>query len=325
MFGPDKCRSTDKVHFILQHKNPKTGKFVDHHLKFAPSVPYDKLSHVYTAILKPGNELQILVDGEEKRKANFLSADYFEPAFIPPKTIPDPDDKKAEDWDERDKISDSDAVKPDDWDEDAPMEIEDAEACEAAPGCGEWKRPMKRNPEYKGKWHSPLIDNPNYKGIWKTQEIDNPDYFELDKPDFEPITAIGIEIWTMQDGILFDNILIASDEKMFAASASSDVLSDCQKKVFDVLYKVADIPFLEAYKNQIIGVIEKAEKQPILTIGVLVSIVVVVATAILRLLFGRKKPQVSCNVGETDAPGNSEENEKNDASAPHPRRSRRET
>ncbi|RWW13054.1 hypothetical protein GW17_00023258, partial [Ensete ventricosum] len=41
-------------------------------------------------------------------------------------------------------------------------------------------------------------------------------------------------------------------------------------------------------------VIEKAEKQPILTIGDLVSIIVVVATAILRLLFGRKKPQVSC-------------------------------
>ncbi|GKC25474.1 NRT1/ PTR family protein 6.4 [Tanacetum coccineum] len=22
--------------------------------------------------------------------------------------------------------------------------------CESAPGCGEWKRPMKRNPDYKG-------------------------------------------------------------------------------------------------------------------------------------------------------------------------------
>ncbi len=33
MFGPDKCGSTNKVHFILQHKNPKTGKYVEHHLK----------------------------------------------------------------------------------------------------------------------------------------------------------------------------------------------------------------------------------------------------------------------------------------------------
>jgi hypothetical protein len=28
------------------------------------------------------------------------------------------------------------------------------------------------------------------------------------------MAAIGIEIWTMQDGILFDNILVASDEKV---------------------------------------------------------------------------------------------------------------
>jgi calnexin len=256
MFGPDKCGSTNKVHFIFKLKNPKSGESVEHHLKHPPSVPSDKFSHVYTAILKPDNELKIIIDGEEKKKANFLSAEDFEPALIPPKTIPDPDDRKPEDWDERAKIPDPDAVKPDDWDEDAPMEIEDKDAvkpegwlddepeeiddpdalkpgewdeeedgeweppkndnpkCELAPGCGEWKRPMKRNPAYKGKWHAPLIDNPNYKGIWKPQEIPNSAYFELEKPDFEPIAAIGIEIWSMQDGILFDNILIASDEKV---------------------------------------------------------------------------------------------------------------
>lgn len=255
MFGPDKCGLTNKVHFIFKHKNPKSGEYVEHHLTTPPSVPADKLSHVYTAIIKPDNELIILVDGEEKRKANFLSTEDFLPPLIPTKTIPDPEDKKPEDWDERAKIPDPTAVKPDDWDENAPMEIEDEEAekpegwlddepeetddpeatkpedwddeedgeweapkienpkCVTAPGCGEWKRPMKRNPAYKGKWHAPLIDNPSYKGIWKPHEIPNPSYFELDKPNFEPIAAVGIEIWTMQDGILFDNILITKDEK----------------------------------------------------------------------------------------------------------------
>ncbi|ONK58666.1 uncharacterized protein A4U43_C09F15420 [Asparagus officinalis] len=403
MFGPDKCGSTNKVHFILKHKNPKTGKFVEHHLKYPPSVPSDKLSHVYTAILKPDNEVRILVDGEEKKKANFLSTDDFEPALIPPQTIPDPEDKKPEDWDERAKIPDPDAVKPEDWDEDAPMEIEDEEAvkpegwlddepeeiddpeatkpedwddeedgeweapkvdnpkCEAAPGCGEWKRPTKRNPAYKGKWHAPLIDNPNYKGIWKPQEIPNPEYFELDRPDFEPIAAIGIEIWTMQDGILFDNILIASDEKVAEsyrektwkpkyevekakqkeeeeAAGLSSGLSSIQKKVFDVLYKVADIPFLEKYKIQIIDLIEKGESQPNITIGILVSIAVVLLTIIFKILLGGKKkpvapaapapetksPDASATEAETSAAGN-EEDEKEDASAPRPRRSRRET
>nr|CAB3484403.1 unnamed protein product [Digitaria exilis] len=401
MFGPDKCGSTNKVHFILKHKNPKTGKYVEHHLKFPPSVPYDKLSHVYTAILKPDNEVRILIDGEEKKKANFLSADDFEPALIPPQTIPDPDDKKPEDWDERAKIPDPDAVKPDDWDEDAPMEIEDEEAtkpegwldyepeeiddpeaakpedwddeedgeweapkidnpkCEEAPGCGEWKRPMKQNPAYKGKWHAPLIDNPNYKGIWKPQEIPNPEYFELDKPDFDPIAAIGIEIWTMQDGILFDNILIADDEKVATSilektwkpkyevekekekaeedAAGADGLSEFQKKVFDVLYKIADVPFLAPYKTKIIDVIEKGEKQPNITIGILVSVVVVFVTVLFRILFGGKKPVAPVKpvveakkpkTTETDAAGSSgdkeEEDEKEETAAPR-RRSRRET
>ncbi|KAK3443437.1 hypothetical protein EUGRSUZ_B03570 [Eucalyptus grandis] len=404
MFGPDKCGSTNKVHFIFKHKNPKTGEYVEHHLKFPPSVPYDKLSHVYTAVLKPDNELRILIDGEEKKKANFLSAEDFEPPLIPPKTVPDPDDKKPEDWDEQEKIPDPDAVKPDDWDEDAPMEIVDEDAvkpegwlddepeeiddpeatkpedwddeedgeweapkidnpkCELAPGCGEWKRPMKRNPAYKGKWHAPLIDNPNYKGIWKPQEIPNPDYFELERPQFDPIAAIGIEIWTMQDGILFDNILIASDEKVAETyrettwkpkfevekekqkeedkDSDSPGLSAVHKKAFDVLYMIADVPFLDPYKPKILDLIEKAEKQPNITIGVLVSIVVIILTLFFKILFGGKKPAV--NVPEprseaapetSDGPGSSGDKEDEDededekeetAAAPRRRSIRRE-
>lgn len=400
MFGPDKCGATNKVHFILKHKNPKSGEYVEHHLKSPPAVPSDKLTHVYTAILKPDNEVHILVDGEEKKKANLLSSDDFEPPLIPAKTIPDPDDKKPEDWDERAKIPDPDAVKPEDWDEDAPMEIEDEDAvkpegwlddepeeiddpeatkpedwddeedgeweapkidnpkCESAPGCGEWKRPMKRNPAYKGKWHAPLIDNPAYKGIWKPREIPNPAYFELEKPDFEPIAAVGIEIWTMQDGILFDNILIAKDEKVATSyresawkpkfdvekekqkaeedAAGSDGLSGIQKKVFEILYKVADIPFLSGHKDKIIDIIEKAEQKPNITIGVLVSIVVVFFTIFFKLIFGGKKP-ARPEARPTPAPETSnkeetsgekeEEREEEDAAAAAPRRrtSRRET
>ncbi|KAI3916937.1 hypothetical protein MKW98_014398 [Papaver atlanticum] len=406
MFGPDKCGSTNKVHFILKHKNPKTGEYVEHHLKFPPSVPADKLSHVYTAIIKPDNDLAILIDGEEKKTANFLKGDDFEPPLIPAKTIPDPDDKKPEDWDERAKIPDPAAVKPDDWDEDAPMEIEDEEAekpegwlddepeeiddpeaskpedwddeedgeweapktdnpkCADAPGCGEWKKPMKSNPAYKGKWHAPLIENPNYKGIWKPQEIPNPDYFELEKPDFEPVAAIGIEIWTMQDGILFDNILIATDEKVAeeyrqktwkpkfdvekekqkaeeaAAGDSDGNLSEFQKKIFEVLYKFANLPFLANYKLKIYDIIEKGEKQPNITIGILVSVALVMLTIFYRILFGGKKavakatPEVRPAAGaakpvnnEGSSSGENEgdkENESEDAAAPRRRATRRE-
>ncbi|GAB4860338.1 hypothetical protein Ancab_035496 [Ancistrocladus abbreviatus] len=401
MFGPDKCGSTNKVHFILKHKNPKSGEYIEHHLKYPPSVPSDKLSHVYTAILTPDSVLRILVDGEEKKKAKFLSTEDFDPAIIPPNTIPDPDDKKPKDWDERAKIPDPHAVKPDDWDEDAPMEIEDEDAvkpegwlddepeeiddpdatkpedwddeedgeweapkienpkCEIAPGCGEWKRPMKRNPAYKGKWHAPLIDNPNYKGIWKPQEIPNPNYFELEAPEFEPIAAIGIEIWTMQDGMLFDNLLIADDEKTAetyrktlwkpkfevekekqkaeeATAGPSDSLSGMQKKIFDLLNKIADVPFLEAYRPKILGLIEKAETQPNLTIGVLVSVTVVIFTIFLKIIFGGKKAAAikpgndastagASNSGHEKSGEKEEENEKEEAAVPRRRSTRRET
>lgn len=50
------------------------------------------------------------------------------PAVNPPKEIDDPNDKKPDDWDEREKIPDPDAEKPDDWDEDAPTKIPDPDA-----------------------------------------------------------------------------------------------------------------------------------------------------------------------------------------------------
>ncbi|KAL2347118.1 hypothetical protein Fmac_001118 [Flemingia macrophylla] len=397
MFGPDKCGATNKVHFIFKHKNPKNGEYVEHHLKYPPSVPSDKLSHVYTAILKPDNELKILIDGEEKKKANFLSSEDFEPPLIPSKTISDPDDQKPEDWDERAKIPDPTAVKPDDWDEDAPMEIVDEEAekpegwlddepeeiddpeaakpedwddeedgeweapkienpkCEAAPGCGEWKKPMKRNPAYKGKWSAPYIDNPDYKGIWKPRDVPNPDYFDLAKPNFEPIAAIGIEIWTMQDGILFDNILIANDDKIAdsyrettwkpkftvekekqkteEAATGSDGIAGFQKKVFDLLYKIADNPFLSDHKDKIYDLIEKAEKRPKITIGIIVAVVVVFVSIFFRIIFGGKKKPAKVEKKNTErtevsnkqADGENEENkEKEEASNAPRRRPRRE-
>ncbi|GLU04124.1 hypothetical protein SLE2022_212870 [Rubroshorea leprosula] len=362
MFGPDKCGSTKKVHFILNLQNPMNGEYFEHHLKFPPSMPTDKLTHVYTAILRPNNELRILIDGVEKKKAKFLSDEDFEPSLIPPKTIPDPYDKKPDDWDEQVKIPDPHAVKPDDWDKDAPMEIVDEEAvkpdgwlddesedidepgavkpedwddeedgtweppkvqnpkCALAPGCGEWKKPIKRNPAYKGKWHAPLVNNPNYKGLWKPREVPNPNYYEIHKPDFDPIAAIGIEIWTMQDGILFDNILITSDAKLAesyrettwkpkfqvemqkqkaeeAWTGLSDAVSKLQKKVFDILYKIADFTFLEAYKSKIIDIIRRAETEPQFTVGLPVALVVLLLSVFFATISAWKKPKVK--VAET--------------------------
>lgn len=61
----------------------------------------------------------------------------------------------------------AEATQPEDWDEEEDGEWEAPQIpnpkCKEAPGCGEWKRPMKSNPDYKGKWTAPMIDNPDYK------------------------------------------------------------------------------------------------------------------------------------------------------------------
>lgn len=122
-------------------------------------------------------------------------------------------------------------------------------------------------------------------------------------------------------------------------AASSEGLSSFQKNIFDLLYKIADIPFLDAYKLKILDVIEKAEKQPNTTIGALVSIVLVVLTVFFRILFGSKKAKVNVTEAQnkvaaetSDNQGSSEvregENEKEDvapAAAPRRRSTRRET
>ncbi|KAI9806875.1 MAG: hypothetical protein M1833_002533 [Piccolia ochrophora] len=148
--------------------------------------------------------------------------------------IPDPEATKPEDWDEDApfEIVDEEATKPDDWLDEEPSTIPDPEAekpedwddeedgdwiaptvpnskCDEVSGCGKWEPPMKKNPEYKGKWSAPYVENPAYKGPWAPRKIANPNYFEDKKPaNFEPMGAIGFEIWTMQNDILFDNIYV---------------------------------------------------------------------------------------------------------------------
>mmetsp|Transcript_59870 Transcript_59870/g.129786 ORF Transcript_59870/g.129786 Transcript_59870/m.129786 type:complete len:548 (-) Transcript_59870:193-1836(-) len=259
MFGPDRCGATDKVHFILRHKSPKTQEWEEKHFKDPPNVPHDQLSHLYGLVINPDNTFEIQIDGQRKAEGSLLTS--MQPPVNPPKEIDDPFDKKPADWVEEAMMDDPEASKPDDWDEDEPSTIvdtdvqmpagwrEDAEPKIADPaasrpddwddeedgeweppmipnpdckvGCGKWKPPMKSNPKYKGKWHAPRIDNPDYKGIWKPKQVPNPNYFVDEAPCVLPrINAVGIDIWTMNGGILFDNMLLSTSVE--AATSFAD-------------------------------------------------------------------------------------------------------
>ncbi|KAG5455471.1 MAG: Calreticulin family-domain-containing protein, partial [Olpidium bornovanus] len=222
MFGPDKCGSTNKVHFIFHHKNPITGESEEKQLESPPFARTDKLSTLYTLIVRPDNTYEIRVNDDKVSSGSLL--ENFKPPVNPPKEVVDSNDTKPADWVDEAKIPDPDAKKPDDWDEDEPFEILDVDAkkpddwyedetetipdpdavkphdwndeedgewvpptilnpkCEKAAGCGKWSTPMKRNPLYKGKWKPPMIDNPAYKGVWKPRMIPNPGYFEDRNP-----------------------------------------------------------------------------------------------------------------------------------------------
>ncbi|KAL0884259.1 hypothetical protein ABMA27_016249 [Loxostege sticticalis] len=206
MFGPDKCGNDNKLHFIFRHKNPRNGSIEEKHSK-KPSqrledIYKDKEPHLYTLIVRPDNTFSILVDDKEVNAGSLL--EDFTPPVNPPEEIDDPNDKKPEDWDEREKIVDPTASKPEDWDEEAPAQIVDPNAVkpdgwldhepEMIPDPdakkpedwdeemdGEWEAPLIDNPACAaapgcGTWKAPTIPNPNYKGIWRAPLIPNPNY-----------------------------------------------------------------------------------------------------------------------------------------------------
>ncbi len=52
------------MHFIFQHKNPKSGEYEEKHLKAPPMAQISKKTSLYTLVVKPDNSFSILIDGD---------------------------------------------------------------------------------------------------------------------------------------------------------------------------------------------------------------------------------------------------------------------
>jgi len=185
MFGPDRCGSTSKVHFIFRHVNPVTGEIEEKHLTAPPSPRITKTTAVYTLVVRPDQTFEISINGDKAKSGSLL--EDFTPAVNPPIDIDDPNDKKPSDWVETPKISDPHAVKPADWDEDAPATIADPDAVKPA-GWLDNESPVVPDPEAQkpdewsdeddGDWVAPLVSNPKCEaapgcGEWKRPEVPN--------------------------------------------------------------------------------------------------------------------------------------------------------
>ncbi|GJM97152.1 hypothetical protein PR202_ga14057 [Eleusine coracana subsp. coracana] len=230
MFGPDICGyATKKVHAILT----KNGK--NHLIKKEVPCETDQLTHVYTLIIRPDATYSILIDNTEKQSGSI----YDDWDILPPKKIKDPEAKKPDDWDDKEYIPDPEDKKPEGYD-DIPKEISDPDAKKPEDWDdeedGEWTAPTIPNPEYKGPWKQKKIKNPDYKGKWKAPLIDNPEY--KDDPyvyAFDSLKHIGIELWQVKSGTLFDNMLITDDPE-YAKKFAEETWGkhkDAEKAAFD--------------------------------------------------------------------------------------------
>ncbi|KAL8568874.1 hypothetical protein ACOMHN_061450 [Nucella lapillus] len=202
MFGPDLCDVKRKLHVIFNYK----GKLLHH--KKDMIARHDEFTHLYTLIIRPEKTYEILVDNK-LQEVGELEEDW---DFLLPRKIPE---KKPDDWDDRPKINDPHHTKPLDWDQ--PKHIPDPHAT-IPPDWdfetqGMWKPKMILNPNHMGAWKQKEIENPNFKGHWFNKFTENPDYI----PDktlyaFPDIGAIGIDLWQVKAGSIFDNILITDDD-----------------------------------------------------------------------------------------------------------------
>jgi len=229
MFGPDICgSSTRKTHLIFNYKG------TNHLVKKEIKCETDEFSHLYTLILHPNNEYEVLIDGKEVQKGN-LKDDF---DLLPPQEIKDPKQSKPSDWVDEKMIADPTDTKPAGWD-DIPAEIPDPEAKKPEDWDdeldGEWEAPTIDNPEYKGEWSPKMIENPAYKGEWVHPVIPNPDY--VDDPNLYRYTSnafVGFEVWQVKAGTIFDKILVTDDvEVAKKAQDAFEKLKENEKKAYD--------------------------------------------------------------------------------------------
>jgi calreticulin len=183
----------------------------------------DQFTHVYTLAIKQDNTYEVFIDGESE-KAGSLEEDWdmlpakeikdpeaSKPAdWVNEKEIDDPEDTKPEGWgDEPEYVADPDAEKPDDWDEEMD---------------GEWEAPMINNPEFKGEWAAKKIPNPEYKGPWVHPMVANPEYKEdANLYSYDSWGAVGLDLWQVKSGTIFDNFLITDDIEAAVAAAKAVV------------------------------------------------------------------------------------------------------
>merc|ERR1711957_1103201 len=214
MFGPDICGMTKRTHLIFNYNKENLLKTKDLRTES------NELTHLYTLTVKPDNTFDVSIDGVSVA-AGSLAEGW---KFLKEKEVDDPEDKKPEGHDDIPaKLADPKATKPDDWDDESD---------------GEWEAPQIDNPDFKGAWSAKRISNPAYKGVWAPKKIANPEYVDDDTLySYDSFAYVGIDVWQVKSGTIFDNLLITDDVAVATAAAekikASQDVEKAAKKVAD--------------------------------------------------------------------------------------------
>merc|ERR1719333_796316 len=228
MFGPDMCGyDVSRIHTIFTNGDGK-NLLKNDEIKLEYS-DKNEFSHLYTLHVKKDGTYEVFFDQNSKASGKIEDGWDFESA-----KIDDPEDKKPSDWVDDKEIDDPEDVKPEGWD-DIEKQIRDPEATKPEDwddeDDGEWEAPLIDNPEYKGEWKAKRIDNPEYKGEWKPKQIAN-DKYDPQLVTWKELTHVGFELWTVNNGSIFDNIYIGNsmDEANALADSTWKKFKDDEKK-----------------------------------------------------------------------------------------------
>jgi hypothetical protein len=106
MFGPDRSAGSNKIHFIFHYQDRTTGTTRESHMRENPPMIADKLTHLYSLIVRPDNSFEILIDCQLVRWGS-LASDFDPPVIATelfdedvPEMIPDPEIERPADWDD---------------------------------------------------------------------------------------------------------------------------------------------------------------------------------------------------------------------------------
>ncbi|XP_055975772.1 calreticulin-3 isoform X1 [Sorex fumeus] len=188
MFGPDICGfDVTKVHVILHFKNQY------HSNKKTIRCKVDGFTHLYTLVLRPDLSYEVRIDGQVAESGDIEYDWNLESLKSAAKKTQTEPQRWEQDWDKQ--FLDAGPSAPSDWN----SKLD-----------GDLQAPLLQKPPYQDGLKAKGINN----DVWLHHKLKNTNYLtEYDLSEFENIGAIGLELWQVRSGTIFDNFLITDDEE----------------------------------------------------------------------------------------------------------------